>query len=179
MRSVIVCEGKNDAARLSQIIPEALIITTNGSAVSQETIQTILALSKTNRIILFLDPDYPGEKIRKIIAEAVPNCYHAFLEKQKAIDIRKHKVGIEHAKSADLLEALQHLLATQDLSINFTKQTLYALGLDGQPDSGVLRAIVAKRLRIGYSNAKTFLKRINMLGISFSELEALICEVRQ
>ena len=48
--------------------------------------------TKSNKIILFLDPDYPGERIRKIILNRVPNCYNVFIKKSKAIDERKHKM---------------------------------------------------------------------------------------
>ena len=99
---VVVVEGKNDKARILAVFPNLEVITTNGSEISEETLDLIYELSKSNKIILFLDPDYPGERIRKIILNRVPNCYNVFIKKSKAIDERKHKVGVERASLADI-----------------------------------------------------------------------------
>ena len=36
-------------------------------------------------VIVLTDPDFPGEKIRKIITEHVPDCKHAFIDKKSAL----------------------------------------------------------------------------------------------
>ena len=63
---VLVVEGKNDKARILAIFPHLNVITTNGSEISGETLDMIEELSKKYEVILFLDPDYPGERIRNI-----------------------------------------------------------------------------------------------------------------
>ena len=83
---VLVVEGKNDKARILAIFPNLQVITTNGSEISEETLDMIEELSKSNKIILFLDPDYPGERIRRKILERVPDCENIYINKQKAID---------------------------------------------------------------------------------------------
>ena len=90
---VIVVEGKNDKAKLSAIFPNLTIVTTNGSEISEETLLLLEKMAKSREIILFLDPDYPGERIRSIITNRIPNAKQAFMPKKLAIDERKHKVG--------------------------------------------------------------------------------------
>ena len=43
----------------------------NGSEISDETLDLIKELSKNHNIIVFTDPDYPGERIRKKIAHTL------------------------------------------------------------------------------------------------------------
>ncbi|MCB6771170.1 ribonuclease M5, partial [Veillonella atypica] len=63
---------------------DADTIETNGSAISESTIEKIRLAQEKRGAIIFTDPDFPGEKIRKTIAEKVPGCKHAFLDKQEA-----------------------------------------------------------------------------------------------
>ena len=77
---VLVVEGKNDKSRILAIFPHLQVITTNGSEISEETLRMIEELSKNHQIILFLDPDFPGERIRNIILNRVPNCQNVFIQ---------------------------------------------------------------------------------------------------
>ena len=62
---------------------DADTIETNGSAVNEATIEKVRRAQETRGVIIFTDPDYPGEKIRKTIAEDVPGCKHAFLSERR------------------------------------------------------------------------------------------------
>ena len=50
---VLVVEGKNDKARILAIFPNLHIITTNGSEISEETLDMIEELSKSTKIHWF------------------------------------------------------------------------------------------------------------------------------
>ena len=63
---VIVVEGKSDVAFLSNFI-NAQFVTTNGSEISKETIEYLKTLSKNKDIYVLTDPDFPGERIRKVL----------------------------------------------------------------------------------------------------------------
>ena len=78
---VLVVEGKNDKARILAIFPHLNVITTKGSEISEETLDMIEELAKEHEIILFLDPDFPGERIRNIILNRVPNCTNVYIKK--------------------------------------------------------------------------------------------------
>ena len=82
---VLVVEGKNDKARILAIFPHLNVVTTNGSEISDETLNMLEELSQNHKIILFLDPDYPGERIRNKILNRIPNCDNIFIEKKKNI----------------------------------------------------------------------------------------------
>lgn len=47
---------------------------TNGSEVSDQTLAEIKKLAKTREIIIFTDPDYNGERIRRLVTNAAPNA---------------------------------------------------------------------------------------------------------
>ena len=48
---VLVVEGKNDKARILAIFPNLEVVTTNGSEISNETLDMLEELSKNNKII--------------------------------------------------------------------------------------------------------------------------------
>lgn len=170
--AIIVVEGKMDEALLSSFI-DADIVTTNGSAVSEETIRYIEEASKTRDIILLLDPDSPGKKIRDTIAQRVPSAKHAFVPKEKSI--KKHKVGVAECDKETILEALSHLVPEKPAPVaTLIMSDLFELGLTGSSNSAELRKEVGTKLHIGITNAKTFLKRANALGITKKQLEELI-----
>lgn len=169
MNSVIIVEGIHDEMRIKSIYPNANVILTNGNQISEETITMIKKLSETNEIIIFTDPDYPGERIRKIITDVVPSAKQAFLRKNEAISKNKKKVGIEHASKESIVNSLQNVY-TYSYKETITLKDLYELGLNGNSNSAILRNKVSDKLNIGKPNAKTFLKRINLINISKEEL---------
>jgi ribonuclease M5 len=173
---VLVVEGKNDKARILAIFPNLEIVTTNGSEISNETLDMLEELSKINKIILFLDPDYPGERIRSKILQRIPTCENVFIEKKKAIDNIKRKVGVEHASNADLKEALQHRISYRVNDNNLTTSDLYSLGLLGKDDSTLKRIYLAQKLHIGNPNGKTLLKRLNFLQMTYEKVSEILNE---
>ena len=115
-KEIIVVEGKNDASKLKSIFPEIECFITNGSAVL-EHIEELVELSKTRELILFLDPDYPGERIRNLITQRI-DCKQAFIKKSNAISKNNKKVGVEHASKEDIIEALENALTVDTNSLN-------------------------------------------------------------
>lgn len=173
MSSVIVVEGLHDQMKILNVYPNANVIITNGSEISPATIDFIKSLSLTHEIIVFTDPDTPGEKIRNRISECIPNVKHAFLRKKDAISKNKKKVGIEHASKECIMESLSCIYADEGKPDTICLQDIYTYGLMGMPNSSRLRDAISDALNIGKPNAKTFLKRLNMLQIKKEELEEL------
>ena len=66
IQEVIVVEGKDDTKRIKMAV-NADTIETRGSAISDETLDQIAELQEKRGVIVFTDPDYSGEKIRKTI----------------------------------------------------------------------------------------------------------------
>ena len=169
---IIVVEGKTDVSLLSSFL-EADIVTTNGSAISEETLNFLEEASKTREIVLLLDPDSPGKKIRDAIAQRIPNAKHAFIPKEKAI--KHHKVGVAESDKDTILDALANLVPEKSsIPGSLTMNDLFELGITGSDTSASLRFKIGSKLHIGSTNAKTFIKRANALGIDRKSLEDLI-----
>ncbi|MFA5543724.1 MAG: ribonuclease M5 [Bacilli bacterium] len=167
---VIVVEGKNDYNKIKSVFPEANIVITNGSAVDQELILRLTKLSEKDDIVLCLDPDFPGNKIRDKINRAIPNAANIYAKKSQAISHNKRKVGIEHMSKADIISLFENV-KFKKLGSDITMDNLIDLGLVGQYNSKELRLKICEILKIGYCNSKTLLNRLNMYGYTLSELK--------
>ena len=160
---VFVVEGRNDASRLKEIFPDILVMTTNGSAIDSESLQTLIKLDETHDIVLFLDPDHAGERIRRLISKSLTHVYHAFLDKEVAYSKNKKKIGIEHASDTDIKEAFKNIkMVYQKSKSDITHAFLFECGLTGQKDSREKREKLTQRLNIGYVNGKTLYHRLHM-----------------
>ena len=155
---VIVVEGKDDTANLQRFY-QVDTYETRGSAINEEDLERIEKLHQLRGVIVFTDPDYNGERIRRMIMEAVPTAQHAFLRRDEAAPKSKNKgqsLGVEHASFADL---------------DITKGDLVRLGLLMGSDSRQRREYLGEELRIGYSNGKQLLKRLELFGVTLAEVE--------
>jgi ribonuclease M5 len=173
MNALIVVEGVKDVQKLTPLI-EADFVTTNGSALSAEVIEFIRqAKTKGREVIVFTDPDFPGEKIRQSLEQAIPGLTHAFVEKKFAIS--HGKVGVAEATEVAILQALsQKLTPHPDIRGSLTMQDLAKLGFVGDQHAAILREKTNQHFHLGPCNVKTMLKRLNVLGIGYDELKAIL-----
>ena len=166
IKEIIVVEGKDDTVKVKQAV-DCDTLETNGAAISESVLQQIELAQKTRGVIIFTDPDYPGEKIRKTIARRVPECKHAFLPKHLAKDRRGKKVGVEYADVREIRKALENALAMVEGQTEFlTKEDLLSWGFIGDRQSRKRRERLGEILSLGYANGKQLLKRLNMFQIS-------------
>ncbi|MEH7108283.1 ribonuclease M5 [Bacillus sp. JJ1764] len=174
IKEIIVVEGKDDTTAIKRAV-DADTIETNGSAVNQATIEKVRLAQKNRGVIIFTDPDYPGEKIRKTIAEEVPGCKHAFLPKEQAIAKGNKGVGVEHASPDAIREALRDAQIMHNTILEeITQEDLMIAGLIGGEGAKERRIQLGKLLKIGYTNGKQLHKRLMMFQISKKEFaEAL------
>ena len=172
IKEVIVVEGKSDYTYLKSFL-DADIIITNGSEISKQTLELIKKANQERGIIIFTDPDYPGLRIRSLISEYVGNCKHAYVDKDKAI--KGKKVGIAETKKEDIIKALKNVVTYKQSNPKIvTESDLYELGLLGKDDSKRKREVVCEYFHLGWCNGKTFLKRINMFGLTKEEIKEVI-----
>ena len=172
IKELIVVEGKTDLIFLKSFL-DADIVITNGSEVSRETLEFIKEANKRQGVIILTDPDYPGLRIRNIISEYIGECKHAYIEKKKAI--KGKKVGIAETKKEDIIEALNNVVTYKSISSkNINEVDLYEMGLFGCFDSKAKRDMVCDYYHLGWCNAKTFLKRINMFGLTIDDIKEVI-----
>lgn len=183
IQEVLVVEGKDDTANLKRFY-EVDTYETKGSAISDEDLERIARLQDLRGVIVFTDPDYNGERIRKLIMQAVPTAKHAFLKQNEATPRSKGKgrsLGVEHASFEDLEKALAGLRGHYDDDKNFdiSKSDLMRLGLLMGADSRQRREYLGEALRIGYCNGKQLLKRLELFGLTLAEVEEVMGEYTQ
>ena len=172
IQEIIVVEGKDDTRRLREVV-DADTIETIGSAINEEILMQIEHAQETRGVIVFTDPDFSGEKIRKIIMEAVPQAKHAFLPRTQAKPKKKGSLGVEHASDAAILEALKKVVTpaiSQTADSEITRQDLLDYGLIAGAQAKEKREKLGDELRIGYTNGKQLEKRLKMFRITPKEL---------
>jgi ribonuclease M5 len=173
IKEIIIVEGKSDTLAIKRSV-EADTIETNGSEISIDTLNRIKRAHDIRGIIVFTDPDFPGKRIRQIISEFVPGCKHAYLAKQDAIAKGDKGVGVEHASTEAIIEALSHVreeMMESEESELIAWEDLIAAGLTGRADSKKRREIIGAELRLGYMNAKQLYKRLNMFRVTQEEFQ--------
>ena len=172
IHEIIVVEGRHDTQQLKKYF-DCETIETGGSSIDDKVIEQIRYAAGTRGVIVFTDPDTPGNQIRHIINQHVPNCKNAFVDKHNART--EKKVGIEHADKDTLWNALQNIVTITDVPKgSLTTSDLLELGLSGQTNSAELRRKVGEYYHVGDGNAKTMLARLNCLAINKEELREVI-----
>ncbi len=183
IKEVIVVEGKSDTVKIKQAV-QADTIETNGSAIDSFTLGQIRHAQNKRGIIIFTDPDYPGERIRHIIDQSVPGCKHAFLTKEKArAKHQKNKsLGIEHASVESIqkaLESVYELVPEIDITPIIEKDDLMRLGLIGGSGAYKRRKRLGEILNIGHVNGKQLQKRLTMFQITKNQLKSALQEIER
>lgn len=179
IKEVIVVEGKDDTTAI-RLAVDADTIETNGSAINEETIIKIKRAQESRGVIVFTDPDFPGEKIRKTIAEQVPDCKHAFLSREEATERNGKGLGVEHASPTAIKKALQGAqMMSETIMEEISTEDLVDAGLIGGNKAKERREKLGKLLRIGYTNGKQLHKRLMMFQISTEEFAAAMALIRQ
>lgn len=179
IKEIIVVEGRDDTAAIKRAVA-ADTIETNGSAVGESVLEQIRLAKETRGVIIFTDPDFPGEKIRHTVSQAVPGCKHAFIPKESAKPKHGRGIGVEHASPEAIraaLSAVQEEMADAPLVI--TGEDLLDAGLIGHPLAKARREKLGALLRIGYANGKQLQKRLHMFQISREAFGRAINEILQ
>ncbi len=179
IKEIIVVEGKEDTRRLKEVFPDIDTIETRGSAIDDRTIELIRNACANRGVIVFTDPDYQGERIRKIINEQVPGCKNAYIKKAKAIDEHRNKVGVEHCRKEDLIESLSFITVLNEEESDLEYTDLLDLEIIGCKNSQEIREYLSDVLHLGYNNAKQFYKKIKMFNISKATLIKLINDYKK
>mgnify|MGYP001495042431 CR=1 FL=1 len=179
IKEIIVVEGKNDTAKIKLAV-EADTIETNGSEISKETLNQIKIAHARRGVIVFTDPDFPGEKVRKTIQAHVPGVKHAFLLKDEAKAKSGKGLGIEHASVDAIRHALIHVREERQTDKEYIRwQTLVDLNFVGGGNARRRREQLGNILKIGYMNAKQLYKRLNAFQITPQELESALRKMKE
>ena len=170
LRGVLVVEGKEDAAYLSNYIASE-IVAVNGFEMSSTTINYL----KDKEVILLVDPDEAGKSIRKTLNEKLSNVTNIEIDISKCN--RGKKNGVAECDIDEIMAKLQPYFAKNPAKLQrITASELFNLGLvNGEKE---LRNYVCEKLNLGLSNGKIFLKRLNENNISIEELSKVVEEYK-
>jgi len=173
---IYVVEGKNDRMRLQSLFPKIEVLITQGSAINLSTLTILESLDETHDIILFLDPDHAGDRIRRILSHKLKHVYHAFIDQDDAHSKNQKKIGVEHASDETIIKALHMMrrpcLTRSDITYSF----LHEHQLTGSTNSKAIRTIISRAFKIGYVNGKTLYQRLHLFGIKQKEIIEVLSE---
>lgn len=176
IKEVIVVEGYHDKQAIDAAV-EADCLLSNGSEVSETFLKQVERAAKERGVIIFTDPDSAGERIRRLVSRRVPGCKHAFLSREEA-RAKDGDLGIENANADSIRRALESVRTEWTGSEpEFSWVEIIEYGLTAHPAAAQRRMAIGERLGIGYGNAKSFWKKLNMLGVSRAEFERVYAEI--
>ncbi|MGG3451598.1 MULTISPECIES: ribonuclease M5 [Bacillaceae] len=179
IKEIIVVEGKDDTVKIKLAV-NADTIETRGSAVDERVIEQVRHAQATRGVIIFTDPDYPGQRIRNMISEQVPGCRHAFLPKEEAIEKLGRGVGVEHASIESIRKALRDAqYMEKQAEEQMTMEDLVNAGLIGGDRAKARREKLGGKLKIGYANGKQLYKRLIMFQVTREQFIAALKEVME
>ncbi len=162
MNTIIIVEGKSDTRRLKEVLDNVQTFETSGLGLDQDKIDKIKKLSTTYKLIVFTDPDGPGEIIRQRLIENIDNLYHAYLPNEKALSKKLDKIGIEHASKEDILNALSNTYQLVEQEDLYTMDDIVDMGLY---NNKARRMEFCNKINIAYGNNKKVLKQLNSFAI--------------
>jgi ribonuclease M5 len=177
IKEIVVVEGRNDEMAVKAACG-ADTVATSGFGINAAIMAHIEKAAQTRGILIFTDPDHAGERIRERLGRRFPEAKHAWLPMDAAL--KDGDIGVENAKPSDIIAALQSARpALMAPSREFTHLDIISNGLAGGDGAASRRGELGRLLGIGYGNAKAFLKRLNMFGVSRAEFEQALKALSQ
>lgn len=182
IREMIVVEGKDDTAAVRRAVG-ADTIETGGSAVGEDVLKRIELAQQRRGVIIFTDPDAPGERIRKIVAERVPGAKHAFLTRDEARG--RDGLGVEHASDEAIRRALEAVRSPEAVdgmeseAEEIAWSDLLDAGLIVHSDAARRRERMGELIGIGYANGKQFYKRCRTFRITRDEFASALRQLER
>lgn len=166
LKGVLVVEGKEDAAYLSNYISSEIVVI-NGFEMNPTTINYL----KDKEVILLIDPDDAGKSIRKTLNERLSNVINVEVDISKCN--RGKKKGVAECDIREIMSKLQPFFVKKPAKLQrITTSDLFNLGLINSDNK--LRNYVCGKLNLGICNGKIFLKRLNENNISIEELTRVV-----
>ena len=179
IKEVIVVEGRDDISAVKAAV-DAEIIQTNGFAIRKKgNIEKLRVAYENKGIIVLTDPDFVGEELRKYILKFFPDAKQAYISRKEGT--KDGDIGVENATPDAIIKALENAKCEvlQNKEAIFTMNILIDYKLSGAVESKELREKLGTELRIGYSNAKQFLSKLNRYGITMEEFTTAMNNIKK
>ncbi|MDR2462030.1 MAG: ribonuclease M5 [Mycoplasmataceae bacterium] len=166
IKEIVVVEGKTDTEKLKKnFIVET--IETNGSRISKKTIELIKKVNLERGVILFLDPDGSGEKVRRILENNLENFKQAFIKKRNK---KVKKVGVAEASDDEIINAIENVATFQKNKQSLSWKEYLELNID----SKLKRTIICENYNMSYCNNKQLFKRLNMISKTKNDVKKIL-----
>lgn len=177
IKEVIVVEGRDDVTAVKRAV-DAEVIAVGGFGINGKVIDRIRAAQNRQGVIILTDPDFAGEKIRKIISKRVFGVKHAYIT--RAEGTKDDDIGVENASPESIISALENAKCEiREKRDEFTIKDMMIAGLTGDKSAKEKRDALGKELRIGYCNTTAFLARLNNYGITRQEFEKALNKIEK
>lgn len=177
IKEIIVVEGRDDVTAVKKAV-DAELIAVGGFGINKKVIDKIKEAQKRQGVIVLTDPDFAGEKIRRIIAKRVKNIKHAYISQEDGT--KDGDIGVENASPEVIIRALENAkFEEKEKRQEFNVNDMFFFKLTGDDDSKERRDKLGKELGIGYANTSQFLKRLNNYGITKEEFKKAIIKINK
>lgn len=174
IKEFVVVEGRDDTIAVKRAV-SCTTIETHGFGIKKQTWELLKKANDTKGIIIFTDPDYSGEEIRRKLSLKFPEAKHAYLGRDEAT--KGENIGIENASDEAIIGALKKAKAVKtENKERFFEEDMQRVGLSFGKGSKEKRIRVGKELGIGYANSKTFLKKLNAFDITREQFERAVAK---
>lgn len=174
IKEAIIVEGIYDKITLDSVC-DALVIPTYGFSIftDEERLSYLCALAEKTGVIIMMDADSAGFKIRSFLSERIKTgrVKHAYIparpgkEKRKSRPSAEGTLGVEGQDRETLLAALLAVSThAEENARPITNMDFYRDGLSGGGDSAARRSLLASHLSLPPRlSAKALLKAVNAL----------------
>ena len=167
IKEVIVVEGRDDITAVKRAV-QAEVIAVGGFGINYKVIERIKEAQKRQGVIVLTDPDFAGEKIRRIISKRVNGIKHAYISQSEGK--KDGDIGVENASPESIIRALKCAkFEIKEKRNEFTLVDLIDYGLTGDAKAASRRDALGSALGIGYCNSSQFVTRLNNYGITREE----------
>lgn len=177
IKEVIVVEGRDDITAVKRAV-DAELIAVGGFGINKKIIDRIREAQKRQGVIVFTDPDFAGDKIRKIISKRVEGIKHAYISQKDGI--KNGDIGVENALPETIINALKSAKCElKEKRYEFDINDMIFFGLTGKLNSKEKRDLLGKELGIGYCNTSQFLFRLNNYGVTKEEFKIAVNKINK
>lgn len=114
-KATFVVEGKTDIIKLEKLAKNMKFIVTNGTDIikngeNSRLMSEIKRTARNHNLVLFLDPDGPGRRIRSMIKGVLNQEHLEYYDAHVAICHKGGKVGVAEARNDLILKTLNDIL---------------------------------------------------------------------
>ena len=157
---IIVLEGRNDESYLSSFI-DSIYVVTNGYEIPIDEIDFVNNKRNNKPVIILTDSDEAGKSIREKLNSKIYKGINIEVDILKCNKNGKH--GVAECDKEEVINVLKEHLSNKPI-INRVL-TLNQLNITKDE-----RDYLCSKFQLGNCNQKTFIKRINYLGIDINEI---------